>query len=167
MKKVIKEIIPYIAIILIVVLIRSFIITPVRVDGSSMEPTLKEGEILILKKYDNSFERFDIIVFNHNNNRLIKRVIGLPGDYVEYKNDKLYINGKHVKENFVRKSTTSDFKLEDIDLKKVPKNCYFVMGDNRNNSTDSRIIGAVCKKQIKGSTNFSLFPLNDFGKINN
>ena len=165
-KKLIKELIPYIVIILVVVLLRTFIITPVKVDGQSMLPTLKDNEILLLKKYDRAFERFDVIVFNYNNSRLIKRVIGLPGDYVEYKDNKLYINGKHIKENFVRNSQTADFKLEDIELDKVSNGCYFVMGDNRNNSTDSRIIGEVCQEQIKGSTNFSIFPFNTFGKIN-
>ena len=165
-KNIIKEIIPYIIIIIVVVLIRTFIITPVKVDGASMVPTLDDKEILILKKYDHTFERFDIIVFDYNDNRLIKRVIGLPGDHVGYRNDKLYINGKRVKETFVRNSKTQDFKLEDIELDKVSKGCYFVMGDNRGNSTDSRIIGEVCEEDIKGSTNLSIFPFNKIGKIN-
>ena len=155
-KNLFKEIIPYLIIILVVVLIRSFIITPVKVDGESMLPTLADNEILILKKYDHKFKRFDIVVFDYNNNRLIKRIIGLPGDYVEYKNDKLYINGKRIK----------DFKLEDIELDKISQGCYFVMGDNRGNSTDSRIIGEVCENEIKGSTNLSIYPFNKIGKIN-
>ena len=161
-----KNIIPYVIIVIVVVLIRSFIVTPVRVDGESMMPTLADREILILKKYDHKFERFDVIVFDYNRNRLIKRVIGLPGDYVEYKNDKLYINGKRIAEPFVRNSKTSDFKLEDIELSKISNGCYFVMGDNRGNSTDSRIIGEVCEDEIKGSTNFSIYPFNKIGKIN-
>ena len=165
-KKILKELYPYVVIIIVVVLIRSFIITPVQVDGLSMKPTLDDNEILLLKKYDHSFERFDVVVFDYQGRRLIKRIIGLPGDYVEYKNDKLYINGERVKENFVRNSETLDFKLEDIELSKVPKDCYFVMGDNRGNSTDSRIIGVINKDLIKGSTNFSIFPFNTFGKIN-
>jgi len=109
-KKIIKELIPYIVIILVVVLIRSFIITPIKVNGDSMVPTLKDSEILLLKKYDHTFERFDIIVFTYNESRLIKRVIGLPGEYVEYKNDELYVNGKKVKEKFTKNSKTKDFK---------------------------------------------------------
>ena len=165
-KNIVKEIIPYIIIIIVVVLIRTFIITPVKVDGASMVPNLHDKEILILKKYDHTFKRFDIVVFDYNGSRLIKRVIGLPGDYVEYRNDKLYINGKRVKETFVRNSKTMDFKLEDVELDKVSKGCYFVMGDNRGNSTDSRIIGEVCDDDIRGSTNLRIFPFNKIGKIN-
>ena len=165
-KNIIKEAIPYIAIIIIVILIRSFIITPVQVDGKSMVPTLENNEVLLLKKYDHSFNRFDIIVFDYNGNRLIKRVVGLPGEYVEYKDNKLYINGVYIKENFKTNSETYDFKLEDIELKKVPENAYFVMGDNRGNSTDSRMIGPISKDLIRGSTNFSIFPFKTLGKIN-
>lgn len=162
----IREAIPYVIIVLLVILIRSFIVTPVQVDGQSMVPTLKDGQILILNKYDHSYERFDIIVFNHNNDRFIKRVIGLPGEYVEYKDNKLFINGVYVKENFKRNSETDDFKLEDIELTKIPQGTYFVMGDNRGNSTDSRVIGVVDEKIIKGSTNFRILPFKTFGKIN-
>lgn len=165
-KNIFKELLPYAIIILVVVLIRTFIITPIQVDGSSMYPTLEDGEILILKKYDKSYERFDVVVFDYNGSRLIKRVIGLPGDTIEYKNNKLYVNGEKVTENFDRSSDTMDFKLEDIECDKIPKGKYFVMGDNRNNSTDSRIIGLVDEKDIKGSTNLSIFPFDKIGTIN-
>ena len=65
-KNIIKELIPYIVIIFIVVLLRTFIVTPVQVEGTSMYPTLKDNEILFLKKYDHSFERFDVVVFDYN-----------------------------------------------------------------------------------------------------
>lgn len=165
-KNIFKELLPYVIIILVVVLIRTFIMTPIRVDGSSMYPTLEDGEILILKKYDKSYERFDVVVFDYNGSRLIKRVVGLPGETVEYKNNKFYVNGKKVTENFDRSSDTMDFKLEDIECEKIPKGKYFVMGDNRNNSTDSRIIGLVDEKDIKGSTNLSIFPFDKIGTIN-
>lgn len=92
--KVIKEFIPYLVIILIVVLIRCFVVTPVRVSGTSMYPTLKNNDIVLLKKFDKNIERFDIVVFNYNNSKLIKRVIGLPGETVKYVNGILYINNK-------------------------------------------------------------------------
>ncbi|MBQ9011821.1 MAG: signal peptidase I [Bacilli bacterium] len=165
-RNIVKEIIPYIVIIVVVIFIRSFIITPVQVEGTSMYPTLKDNEVLMLKKYDQTYERFDIVVFEYNNTKLIKRVIGLPGETVEYKNGELYINDNYVEEKFSRNSQTDDFKLSDIKLNKIPQGYYFVMGDNRNNSTDSRIIGVVSSDKIKGTTNFSVFPFDTFGKIN-
>ena len=165
-KNIFKEILPYIIIVLIVVLIRTFIITPVQVEGTSMFPTLKDNEILILKKYDHNYKRFDIVVFQHNDTRLIKRIVAFPGETVEYKDNKLYINGTYIKEDFQKNSKTEDFKLEDIELTTVPQDHYFVMGDNRNNSTDSRIIGPVSEEKIKGTTNFSIFPFDTFGTIN-
>ncbi len=165
-KNLFKELLPYIIIVFVVIFIRTFIITPVRVEGESMYPNLNDGEILILKKYDKAYSRFDVVVFNYKNDKLIKRVIGLPGEKVEYKNNKLYIDGKLLKENFKTNSPTIDFKLEEIGYDVIPDGYYFVMGDNRNNSTDSRIIGLVSKDDIVGSTNFSLFPFSTIGKIN-
>ncbi len=165
-KKILKELVPYIIIIIVVVIIRSYIITPVRVEGSSMNPTLNNNDILILKKYDKSYKRFDIVVLNYNGEKLIKRIIGLPGETVEYKNNKLYINGKPVKQTFKTNTDTSDFSLDELfgNETKIPKDSYFVMGDNRNHSTDSRIIGFVKKQDIKGTIGIALFPLNKIFK---
>lgn len=165
-KSLLRELLPYVIIVLVVVLIRTFIMTPVQVDGASMYPTLEDKEILILKKYDHSFERFDVIVFDYKGSRLIKRIVGLPGETIEYKNNKLYVDGKSVAENFDRNAATEDFKLEDIGYDVIPDGKYFVMGDNRTNSTDSRIIGLVDEDQIKGSTNLSIFPFDKMGTIN-
>lgn len=161
MKNFIKELIPYVIIIVVVVLIRSFIVTPVQVDGNSMYPTLKNNEILLLKKYDKKYKRFDIVVLNYNNSKLIKRIIGLPGEHIEYKDNKLYINGKYIKENFKRNTETSDFEID----KKIPKGYYFVMGDNRDNSTDSRIIGVISKNDLEGVSDIALFPFDRFGSV--
>lgn len=161
-----KEIVPYIVIIVIVVLIRSFIITPVKVDGLSMYNTLDDGEILLLKKYDKSYERFDVVVFSEGSNRLIKRVIGLPGDKIKYKNNKLYINGKYVKESFLKNNQeTYDFNIKDIGYDEVPEDCYFVLGDNRENSKDSRVLGPIDKEKIQGSVDLAIFPFNKIGKF--
>ncbi len=154
MKKFIKELIPYIIIIICVVLIRTFIITPVRVDGVSMNPTLENNEILILNKLDKSYNRFDIVVFNYNNEKLVKRIIGLPGETIKVKNNKLYINNKYIEEDFTHKDT-DDYEYELV----IPKNSYFVMGDNRSNSLDSRFIGPINKQNIEGTVNLSLLPL--------
>ena len=162
----IKEIIPYLVIIIVVVLIRTFVITPIRVDGLSMYSTLNDGDILLLEKYDKAFKRFDIVVFTNGEDRLIKRVIGLPGDKIEYKNNKLYINGKYQKEIFLTNNQkTYDFTLKDIGYKKIPKGYYFVLGDNRTNSTDSRILGLIKKDKIQGKAIFTILPVNKFGRI--
>ncbi len=158
MKKILKECIPYFVIIITVVLIRTFLITPVQVDGPSMKPTLQDNQLLLLSKYKNDYQRFDIIVFNFNNSKLVKRVIGLPGDYIEYKDNKLYINGNYVEETFEH-ATTADFSLKDIGYQTIPKDMYFVEGDNRVDSLDSRYIGLISKKQIDGVVSISLWPL--------
>ena len=162
----IKEIIPYLIIILVVVLIRTFIITPIRVDGMSMYSTLNDGDILFLEKYDKNFKRYDIVVFKNGKDRLIKRVIGLPGDQIEYKNNKLYINGNYEEEKFLTNNQkTFDFNIKDIGYKRIPKGYYCVLGDNRTNSTDSRILGLIKKDRIQGKANFTVLPLSKFGRI--
>lgn len=156
-KNFLKELIPYIIIILVVAIIRTFIVTPVRVDGPSMNPTLEDKQLLILSKYQKNYERFDIIVFNHNGSKLVKRIIGLPGDKVEYKNNLLYINGEMIDEPFDH-VVTSDFNLSDIGYDIIPDGMYFVVGDNRKNSLDSRYIGLIAKEDIEGTVNLSLWP---------
>ena len=166
MKKIIKELIPYIIIVVVVVLFRTFIATPIRVDGPSMEDTLKNGDILFLNKLNKSYERFDIVVIYKSNIRLIKRIIGLPGDNIEYKDNILYINGEEVED--VALIRTGDFTLHELyGIDKIPEGYYFVMGDNRTKSKDSRYheIGLIKKSDIAGTTSFRLFPFNKIGKI--
>ena len=150
----------YLLIFLLVILIRTFIITPVMVNGDSMNPTLEDNDIMILNKINyklNEIKRFDIVVIKQNNNHLIKRIIGLPNEKVMYQNNTLYINCKKIEENY-KIDDTYNFISEEI-----PSNCYFVLGDNRNNSTDSRTFGFVKKEDILGSANLVIFPFNKFG----
>lgn len=166
-KKVSKEIIEYVLIIVAVLLFRAFFYSPIRVTGTSMVPTLKDGDIMILNKIGykiNGLDRFDIVVIDYNNEKLIKRVIGLPGDYVEYEEDKLYINGELIEEDYTRKET-SDFILETLGYNKIPENKYLVLGDNRGISKDSRIIGLIDSKDIKGYTNIIIFPFKNINKV--
>jgi signal peptidase I len=151
----IKELVPYVVITVIVILIRMFIISPVRVEGTSMYPTLSNNEFLLLSKYDQSYERFDIVVLKYKNERLVKRIIGLPGETVEYKNNTLYINGKEVEEPFINVNT-DDFKLSELGYDKIPDNYYFVVGDNRGSSLDSRVIGLINKKDLQGTIKLSI-----------
>jgi len=167
MKKVIKELYPYVIIIIVVVLFRTFIATPVRVDGDSMNSTLSDGNILILNKLNHNYKRFDVVVININKSKLVKRVIGLPGESIEYKENELYINGKKIKD--VETSRTADFSLNELyDMDKLPPDSYFVMGDNRGNSLDSRDyrVGIINKSDIVGTTSIRLFPFNKIGKFN-
>lgn len=165
-KKILKEVYPYIIIIICVVLFRTFIATPVRVDGGSMDHTLHNNDILILNKLDKSFKRFDVVVVNVKGSKLVKRIIALPGENIEYKDNMLYINGKRKKDAVNRR--TLDFSLNELyNINRLPKNYYFVMGDNRGNSLDSRDyrVGLIEKKDIVGTVKFRLFPFNKIGSF--
>ena len=166
-KNIIKEIFSYIVIILAVILFRTFLYSPIRVTGDSMIPTLYDGDIMILNKIGyriNGLNRFDIVVVKYQNEKIIKRVIGLPGDYVVYKDDILYINDKKVEETYKR-DITNDFSLESLGYEVIPEGKYLVLGDNRGISKDSRIIGLVDKDDIQGYTNLIIFPFNKIKKV--
>ena len=160
-----KKMLPYLIIIAVVILLRIFIVTPVRVSGDSMEPTLHTGEIMVLNKIKSKttdIKRFDIVVIKYNGEKLIKRVIGLPGEKIEYKDEILYVNGKAVMETYLTQPM-SDYNITSLGSETVPDDSYFVLGDNRSNSLDSRLIGFIKKKDIEGITNFVLFPFSEFG----
>lgn len=167
---------PYIIIIIFIVIIRLWIATPVQVSGTSMYPTLENKDIMLLYKLrpkTKGINRFDIVVINTDSGRLIKRVIGLPGDKISYKIEDekgiLYINGKKVKEKFIDEEAKMITCDVDVDIcgeeVLVEKDTYYVMGDNRGNSKDSRMIGAIEKDQIEGITSLILFPFNRAGKV--
>lgn len=162
-----KELITYLIIIVVVILIRTFLVSPVRVNGSSMDSTLKEGEIMILNKIKYKFsdiKRFDIVVVKTESDRIIKRVIGLPGETLRYENNILYINNKEVKEPYL-KEATDDFNITELAYDVIPETCYFVIGDNRDNSLDSRYIGCIDNKDIVGNAKLILFPFKNFGYV--
>lgn len=166
MKRILKENLVYIIIIILVILTKIFIVTPVRVRGRSMLPTLKNNDIMILNKLaykTGEIKRFDIVVVKTEDDSIIKRVIGLPGEKISYKNNKLYVNGKLVKENFTKNEHS---QLEDytIDGGVVPEGKYFVVGDNRPDSADSRMIGYIDEKNISGKCVYTIFPFSRFGK---
>ena len=167
MKKILKELYSYVIIVVVVVLFRSFIATPVRVDGDSMNSTLNNNDILILNKLDRDYERFDIVVIKYGKSKLVKRIIGLPGENIEYKENDLYIDGKLMED--VATARTADFTLKELhNLDKIPKGYYFVMGDNRGNSLDSRSykVGLIKESDIVGTTKIRLFPFTHIGKFN-
>ena len=162
-----KELLPYFVIIIVVVIIRTFLVTPVRVTGRSMHPYLKDGEILMENKTAKNYKRFDIVVVSVGDTKIIKRIIGLPGENVEYKNCKLYINNEEQKD-FVSECITDDFSLEGLfGYLSIPRGYYFVMGDNRRESSDSRDprVGLIKEDQIDGRTSFRIWPFNRFGTL--
>lgn len=166
--KVFKEIMSYVLIIVLVLLFKKFVYSPIRVNGDSMNPTLKNGDIMIMNAigyHINGLNRFDIVVVN-SDERLIKRVIGLPGDYISYKDNILYVNGKEVEEDFDH-DVTHNFEMSEItDKEVIPEGYYLVLGDNRGNSKDSRMIGLVSDSQIMGKViKKVLFPFKRFGNV--
>lgn len=140
-------------------IIHTFLFAVVIVSGPSMEPTLHNTERLIMNKIIykiNTPVRGDIIVF-HASERddYIKRVIGEPGDKVEYRNNLLYINDQQVKEPYLTNTYTEDFGPV-----YVPEGTIYVLGDNRRNSTDSRILGPVSLDKVVGRAKVLIWPLN-------
>lgn len=133
-----------------------------------MKPNLHSGEMLIVKKtgYNgDSIKRFDVVVIKEDNDEIIKRIIGLPGEHISYKNNKLYVNDKEVEQNY-KFYDTEDFNLEEIcTCSTIPKGKYLVLGDNRPVSKDSRMIGLIEEKDIFGKAIFRLWPISSLGGI--
>lgn len=153
--------------LIIAFLIRGFVVSPIIVDGPSMQPTLYDRDQMIVNKFTYHFsepERFDIVVFHATEEKdYIKRVIGLPGEHVEVKNNQLYINDIKTNEYFLNDNEdieTIDFTLESLpgNYDVIPDNKVLVLGDNRENSTDSRMIGLVDIDEIVGKTSLVYWP---------
>ena len=156
----------YIIVVIVVFLLLIFVVGLQQVVGPSMSPTLKEGNIIIVNKLVYRFkniQRNDIVVLSQDEKYMIKRVVGLPGDNIEYKDNYLYVNGVKYKEKFLSNDVvTKDFSLKDLGYDKIPDNMYLVLGDNRENSLDSRSYGLVSKKNIIGKTFIRIWPINNF-----
>lgn len=171
------------------VFIRTFLFFPFEVVGQSMEPTLLSGDRLILNRLG-SVDRFDVVVFPapddpDSGEEYVKRIIGLPGDEIKYVEDNLYINGNLINEHYLEPSKeelqkkleenpeqvnftqiTNDFSLLDIssgDSAVVPPDTYFVLGDNRQNSKDSRVFGFLNQETVEGTASLRIWPLDRIG----
>lgn len=183
-------------------LTRLFLWLPVQVDGHSMDPTLANNQRVIVLKHT-SIERFDIVVAKEledgKTKQIVKRIIGMPGDTITYQNDKLTVNGKEVKEEYLKefqtafakdklqkeyaynddKSKSSYFQQLAKDAKAfttnadgnttfsvtVPEGKYFLLGDNRIVSKDSRVVGYFDKSALVGEVKFRFWPLWPLNKI--
>lgn len=139
-----------IIIIMAILITKTCMLDIARVQGDSMNPTLKNNNLLLYSKINNNYSRFDIVIMKIDNKYYIKRIIGLPGETIEYKDNKLMVNEKNVKESF-NTTQTDDFSLSQIcPYNVIPQNKYLVLGDNRENSYDSRNYGLVDISNIKG-----------------
>lgn len=165
MKKIFIELL----IIILVVISILFFIKPVFVRGESMLPTLKDGDYLIASRQSYTIfgdvNKGDIVIFPHrgidgDKKLLVKRIIATAGDRIQIENGKVSVNDEELVENYIGYTTT----FGQVDLE-VPEGEVFVMGDNRENSLDSRNFGTVKVKELSGKIKFRLYPLGKFGGI--
>jgi signal peptidase I len=149
----------------IAAIIRAFLFTPYEVHGASMEPTLRGNELLIVNQWIYKVkqpEYGDIIVFHYEDEGrdFIKRVIGLPGDVIEIRNGEILRNSKKINEPYIpswMKNSYGENKPRMI----VPKGHLYVLGDNRKNSKDSRVIGTVSMDEVVGRADVVLLPIKN------
>jgi len=165
-KEFLKDSLGFIIIIAIVLLANIYIVSFQQVVGPSMNSNLKSGDIVVLNKIIYKFrdiKRCEVVSFEIDSKNMVKRVIGLPGEHIEYKDNYLYINGEKYTEDYLSKDViTNDFKLEDLEgnYTKIPDDMYLVLGDNRTDSMDSRDFGLINKKDIKGKVSIRIWPLS-------
>lgn len=149
-----------------------FLLANETISGPSMQPTFENNDRVIAVRHS-KLSRGDIVILkapDEPGTLYIKRIIGVPGDSIKSKNDVMYINGKAFKEPYLTEYKkklskgqlyTNNFSLEQLyHVKRVPKNCYFVMGDHRNVSKDSRMIGFIKRQDIIGEVKLRYFPFN-------
>ncbi len=147
------------------VLVSSFFVTVLKVTGDSMTPTMETGEIVIAQN-QSKFEPGDLIAFYYNNKVLVKRVVGSPGDWINIDGEgNVSVNGVTLDEDYV-----TDRSLDPTDLEfpyQVPENRFFVLGDHRSASIDSRssVVGCVTREQLIGKVFLRVYPFNVFGNL--
>jgi len=174
-----REIIDWVLHIVIAVVIGFLIVTFIAqrtvVFKHSMEPTLYEGDNLLVEKISPRFGKLqvgDVVVikgatpaFAEEGKEIIKRIIAVEGDKVELKDGKVYVNGFVKKEDYIKGNYTPPGTNPEYNSLTVPKGYVYVLGDNRTNSTDSRVIGPVEVKKIQGKAMFRFYPFNKIGKL--
>ncbi|MBR6337098.1 MAG: signal peptidase I [Ruminococcus sp.] len=156
--------------IFVVILVLTFIVRVVQVEGPSMEDTLQNGDRLILTHFNYTPERGDIVVLNSSglNETIIKRVIAVEGDTlsIDFNKGEVTLNGEVLKEDYI-KELTFRYEGTDVNNLKIGEGQVFVMGDNRNHSTDSRspAVGVVNTDDILGKAVFRIYPVDKIGKV--
>lgn len=161
----------------VVFLLTQYVVSIGTVSGKSMETNLVDSQKVLVDKVSyivTKPKRFDTVVVKYpgEEDYWIKRVIGLPGDLVEYRNNgRLYVNDVLVEEPFLSEDVATGFfttkKLFPAEAGIIPEGQYLVIGDNRNNSTDSRVMGTISKSDILGVARLSIFPFDRIGILEN
>ncbi|QIL46657.1 signal peptidase I [Vagococcus coleopterorum] len=183
-----SNIIWFVGLVAVMLLVRHYVFTPVVVSGKSMDPTMQDGERVFALRFGD-IDRQDVVTFpapDEQKKSYIKRVIGLPGERVRFEKGQLFVNDKLVKEPYLDKyqSKLPDGEylttimnrqgeiITDFDLQALPGNYVtipegklFVMGDNRQNSKDSRIFGLIDEETISGNVKFVFWPPSKFGTM--
>lgn len=171
-KKTIIAIIEMVVVAIITICVFRFVVIPVRIDGSSMASTLHDEDVALINAIgvnEKNMKRFDVVVAYSEelDEKIIKRVIGLPDETIEFRNDVLYIDGREVKQDFLdpyfveqscitynTENFTEDFQTT------LDEDEYFLMGDNRLASTDSRVLGSFSIDDILGSQGVVIYPFS-------
>ena len=141
---------------------------PVRIEGNSMAPLLSDREAIFLNRivyHLEAIQRGDVVVFDYpldGTQSFIKRIVALPGETVEIRRGLVYVNGNWLPEPYVPSQYCD---LSDFGPLKVPSDSYFVMGDHRNSSNDSRVFGTVARLSIHGRAVFAYWPMSHFGSL--
>lgn len=170
-KMIIKETISWIltlgSAVIIALCIRGFVFEPVIVDGSSMLDTLHDRELMFVTKYDYIFgepESGDVIIckYPESTKNYVKRLVGLPGDTIEIKSNTVYRNGVALNETYLTPERNDSPFYANMAARVLGEDEYFVMGDNRDNSRDSRSssVDTLTRSQVKGHVRFIFFPLD-------
>src|SRR5579862_2260823 len=156
--------------IVLAVVVIVFVYQPVKVEGTSMMPGLTDQERIFINKYTyklgaGSISRLDLVVFHYPydpSQSYIKRIIGLPGDYVEIVDGAVFVNGKKLDEPYVPPEYRDHVPMQ---KQMVPVDHYFVLGDHRSSSNDSRVWGFVDRKEIYGKAVFVYWPPDKIGRV--
>ncbi len=149
-------------------MIITFLYQPVRVEGTSMQPQLRDQDRLFINKFVYRFEKIsrgDVVVFHYPRDpekSYIKRVIALPGDSLRIDAGRVYVNGERIDEGYVPRQYRDSRSMPEI---VVPANQFFVMGDHRSISSDSRDFGPVSRELIYGKAAFVYWPADDLGVV--